>query len=78
MKNLIKHLKLDRSDTNKVLQLPYHAILSIKPDPEWNQRSHIKTTFKDKYNKPIWFHVKHNYGEVLDMYYEVKKNVGGR
>lgn len=78
MKINIKHLKLDRSDMNKPLHLPYHAILTVKPDPEWPKRTHIKTTFKDKYNKPIWFHVKHNYAEVLDMYYEVKKNVGGR
>lgn len=74
----MKHLKMDRSDTNKTVSLPHHCIMAIKPDPDWEKRTHIKTNFKDRYNKPIWFHVKNSYAEVLDMYYQVKKNVGGR
>lgn len=78
MKGKMKHLLLNRSDTVKEVKIPYHAIMSIKPDPDWEKRSHIKTNFKDSRGAPQWFHVKHSYADVLDMYYQVKKNVGGR
>jgi hypothetical protein len=74
----MKHLKMERSDKNTMVCLPHHCIQSIKPDPDWEKRTHIKTNFKDKYGRPQWFHVKHSYAEVLDMYYIVKKNVEGR
>lgn len=78
MKGIKKHLELRRSDTSKVLKLPYHCILTIKPSPDWEKKSFIKTAFKDKHGKEQWFNVEHSYAEILDMYYEIKKNVGGR
>jgi len=60
------------------VQLPHHCILKVKPDNRYSHISHIKTNFKDHLNKEIWFHVKHSYADVLDMYYEVKKNLGRR
>jgi hypothetical protein len=55
------------------IQLPYFCLEVIKPDSKFEKISHIKTNFKDKKGKPLWFNVKHSFEEVLDMYFQVKR-----
>jgi hypothetical protein len=73
----MKRLKL-KSIWDTSLQLPHHCILRIKPDDKWSNITHIKTNFQDHKKKLIWFHVKHNYAEILDMYYQIKNDIGRR
>lgn len=73
----MKRLKM-KSIWGTDLTLPHHCIMKIKPDDKWSTITHLKTNFKDHKGKEMWFHVKHNFAEILDMYYEVKKNIGRR
>jgi hypothetical protein len=60
------------------LKLGYNCIKTIKPDDKWSNITHIETSMKTHDGKPMWFQIKQNYAEILDMYYEVKKNTGRR
>lgn len=73
----MKRLKL-QTVFRATVELAHHSLLVIKPDKKYNNITHIKTNYKDHKKRDTWFHVRHNYGEVLDMYYQIKKNLGRR